>query len=527
MPSSKPAPRRASNTGRPAGSGRPRSGGSSRQSSSGRPASGGYQGRPSRDGGERRSERGGTRPARPSDDRRSSYSAREGSERPYRRFDREEDDRRGEARRPRPQSAGRGGSSRDGGERRSERGGTRPARPSDDRRSSYSARPAREGRSSERPGRPAREGRSSERPGRPARPGARPPRDGEYKDRRPQLPPRDRYVSKRDAAAERSGGRVARPRPSYRDRELTPEELERKKAAEFGKSQGWGGVARKGGASIKSTGQAMEQTPSAGRTPDPLSEWVEEVRPERPTKTTKSKPKAKYQLPTDIAADVRKAFIGTAYMREKMVITLTKAAEAYDRKRYEEALRLGRIVSDAAPGVAPVRELTGLAAYRADRWNMAKIHLRTHFAITGDPEHLPLVMDCDRANRRYRAVAKTFDEITESEPTAEVLTEARIVMAASLADQRLFTEAIELLTKAGGTRILRNPSYRHVRLWYALADVYDRAGDTASARELFARVVLAEPDAYDAKDRLAELGSVAPRKNRKRRTTPVSKKKID
>ena len=455
MPSSKPAPRRASSNGRPAGSGRPQSSGGSNS-------------------------RGGTGRGRPSN--AGGYAGR---------------------------------TPRDGAERRIDRS-ARPQRPGEERRGSYSARPSRDSRYDD-----------TERSARPQRPGARPPRDGEYKDRRPQLPPRDRYVSKRDAAAERGAGRTSKPRPSYRDRELTPEELERKKAAEFGKSQGWGGVARKGGASIKSTGQAMEQTPSAGRTPDPLSQWVEEVRPERPVKTAKSKPKAKYSLPTDIAADVRKAFIGTAYMREKMVITLTKAAEAYDRKRYEEALRLGRIVSDAVPGVAPVRELTGLAAYRADRWNMAKIHLRTHFAITGDPEHLPLVMDCDRANRRYRAVAKTFEEITDSEPTAEVLTEARIVMAASLADQRLYTEAIELLTKAGGTRILRNPSYRHVRLWYALADVYDRAGDTASARELFARVVLAEPDAYDAKDRLAELGSVAPKKNRKRRTTPVSKKKVD
>jgi hypothetical protein len=60
-----------------------------------------------------------------------------------------------------------------------------------------------------------------------------------------------------------------------------------------------------------------------------------------------------------------------------------------------------------------------------------------------------------------------------------------------------------------------------------LADVFDRAGDAVSARELFARVVIAEPDAYDAQARLAELGSNAPRKNRKRRTTPVSKKKID
>jgi hypothetical protein len=40
-------------------------------------------------------------------------------------------------------------------------------------------------------------------------------------------------------------------------------------------------------------------------------------------------------------------------------------------------------------------------------------------------------------------------------------------------------------------------------------------------------VVIAEPDAYDAQARLAELGASAPRKNRKRRTTPVSKKKFD
>ena len=308
---------------------------------------------------------------------------------------------------------------------------------------------------------------------------------------------------------------------------MTPEELERAKADSYGRGKGWGGVARKGGANIKSSGQAMEVTPSTGRTPERMSTWVEEARPSSPASATKVKPKLKYALPGDIAADVRKAFIGTSYMREKMVITLTRAAEAYDRNRYEEALRLGRIVSDAVPGVAPVRELTGLASYRAERWNMAKIHLRAHFTITGDPEHLPLVMDCDRANHRYRAVEKTFDELESAEPTVEVLVEGRIVMAAALADQRKYTEAIELLTRAGATKQLRNPAYRHVRLWYALADVFDRAGDTTSARELFARVVIAEPDAYDAKSRLGELGTTAPPKNRKRRRTPVSKKKVD
>jgi tetratricopeptide (TPR) repeat protein len=100
-------------------------------------------------------------------------------------------------------------------------------------------------------------------------------------------------------------------------------------------------------------------------------------------------------------------------------------------------------------------------------------------------------------------------------------------MASTWADQRRYDEAIELLTKAGAAKQLRNPSYRHVRLWYALGDVYDRAGDTTAAREMFSRIVIAEPEAYDAVDRLAELGAMVPRKNRKRRTTPVSKKKVD
>ena len=258
-----------------------------------------------------------------------------------------------------------------------------------------------------------------------------------------------------------------------------------------------------------------------------MAEWIEDERPTPVKREMPGKVRASYALPGDVAADIRKAFIGTAYMREKMVMTLTKAAEAYDRKRFEEALRLGRSVADATPGVAAVRELTGLAAYRGERWNMAKIHLLAHFTLTEDPEHLPLVMDCDRAHRRYRAVEKTFEQLEASEPTADVLTEGRIVMAGALADQRKFHEAIDLLVRAGGTKQLRNPSYRHVRLWYALADAFDRAGDAGSARELFARVVLAEPDAYDAQARLAELGMDAPRKNRKRRTTPVSKKRVD
>jgi tetratricopeptide (TPR) repeat protein len=257
-----------------------------------------------------------------------------------------------------------------------------------------------------------------------------------------------------------------------------------------------------------------------------MAAWVPDERPKAPAPSAGvDKPKVRYALPGDVQAEVRKAFLGTVYQREKMVSFLTRAAEAYDRHRYEEALRLAKTVADATPGVAPVRELAGLAAYRAERWPIARINLRAYFDLTGDAEHLPLVMDSERALRRFRAVEKTFEDVVAAEPTAEVLAEARIVLAGALADQGKFAEAIDLLVKAGASKSLRNPSYRHVRLWYALGDVYDRAGDATTAREMFARVVAADAEAYDARERLGDLGTVNVRKNRKRRTAPVSKKK--
>jgi tetratricopeptide (TPR) repeat protein len=261
-------------------------------------------------------------------------------------------------------------------------------------------------------------------------------------------------------------------------------------------------------------------------TPTPLSSWVPDERAPAKVVAAPESERVRYALPGDVQSEVRKAFIGTAYQREKMVAFLTRAAEAYDRHRYEEALRLAKAVADVTPGVAPVRELTGLAAYRAERWSLARANLRAYFDLTADAAHLPLIMDCERAIRKYRAVEKTFAIVVESEPSAEVLAEARIVLASAWADEGKFADAIDLLQRAGAAKALRNPSYRHIRLWYTLADIYDRAGDTAMARESFARVVAADPEAYDARRRLEDLGTVAVRKNRKRRTTPVSKKKL-
>jgi hypothetical protein len=64
---------------------------------------------------------------------------------------------------------------------------------------------------------------------------------------------------------------------------------------------------------------------------------------------------------------------------------------------------------------------------------------------------------------------------------------------------------------------------RHIRQWYLLADLYERAGDVPRARELFERVLRVDREAYDVADRLVGLGPVRkPRSGPRVRPTPKS-----
>ena len=73
-----------------------------------------------------------------------------------------------------------------------------------------------------------------------------------------------------------------------------------------------------------------------------------------------------------------------------------------------------------------------------------------------------------------------------------------------------------MLSTAGATKALRNPSERHIRQWYLLADLYERAGDVPEAREYFERLFRTDPEAYDVAERLRGLGPE--RRGRERRT---------
>ena len=193
------------------------------------------------------------------------------------------------------------------------------------------------------------------------------------------------------------------------------------------------------------------------------------------------------------------------------------AVEDYGRRRYEDARKALRPLLESVPDAASVQEIAGLVAYHLGRWKDAVEYLSRYEASSADLSHRAVLMDAERALRHHRRVDELFEELRQETPPADLLAEARIVMAGSLADRNEVQAAIVTLTKGGAARAVRNPASRHLRQWYALADLYERGGDLVRARELYARILSFEPDAYDAAERLAELGGgPRPRKPRQR-----------
>jgi tetratricopeptide (TPR) repeat protein len=182
---------------------------------------------------------------------------------------------------------------------------------------------------------------------------------------------------------------------------------------------------------------------------------------------------------------------------------LKDASDAFRRERYEEARRLLRPLAEQAPGVSSVRELYGLTLYRLGRWAQAKRELEAFRTQTGSTEQHPVLADCARALGQYAEVEELWDELRAASPSGALVAEGRIVAAGALADQGRLDEAIALLE--GGNRPTKKLMLHHLRMSYALADLYERAGDLPKARDLFGRVAATDPDFVDIQARLRAL----------------------
>ncbi len=183
---------------------------------------------------------------------------------------------------------------------------------------------------------------------------------------------------------------------------------------------------------------------------------------------------------------------------------LSRAAEAFSAGRERDAARLLRPLRDAYPDVAAVRELLGLCQYRTGNFEAATKELEAFVQLTGgDVEQHPVLMDCARAKRKYRRVDELWRELADSSPTAALVTEGRIVLAGSLADRGRLQDAISALERRA--KDTNRVQEYHLRAWYALADLYERAGDIPRARQLFLQVRKHEAGFADVAERLASL----------------------
>ncbi|MFP5316763.1 MAG: tetratricopeptide repeat protein [Acidimicrobiia bacterium] len=207
------------------------------------------------------------------------------------------------------------------------------------------------------------------------------------------------------------------------------------------------------------------------------------------------------RAPAPVAAEVAKA-VGER-RAPKVEQRLLEAARAFERGRVQDTWRIVRPLAEEAPDAATVRELAGLALYRLGRWKPAIAHLEAFARLTGSVEQHPVLADCYRALGRHAKVQSLWEALREISPSAELVTEGRIVMAGSLADRGELRKAIALLEK--GPVSPRRPVTHHLRLWYALADLYERVGDAPRARDLFGRVAAVDPDLADTAERLSAL----------------------
>lgn len=154
------------------------------------------------------------------------------------------------------------------------------------------------------------------------------------------------------------------------------------------------------------------------------------------------------------------------------------------------------------------REATAETAYAAGRYDVALSEFRALRRMTGMPDYLPVMADCERALGRPHAAIKLAKEARTLTLDPVLQIEMIIVEAGARTDLDQATEGLRLLAQAvgrvrgrAGTQSAAQ-SLAVARLQYAYADALLAAGDEAKAREWFASAADLDADgSTDADER--------------------------
>jgi tetratricopeptide (TPR) repeat protein len=177
--------------------------------------------------------------------------------------------------------------------------------------------------------------------------------------------------------------------------------------------------------------------------------------------------------------------------------------ELLQRGKAAQAVEAARKAKELAPRSGAVREVLGIALYRAERYRDALRELQAYRRMTGRIDQNHLIADSYRAlGSPEKAVDAARDALRGRLPD-EVRAEAAIVGASALADLGRFTEALSMLRASPSSERLSREF--DLRVWYVKGDILERAGRPSDAAEEFRRIVRHDSGAFDAAERLAKL----------------------
>jgi tetratricopeptide (TPR) repeat protein len=217
----------------------------------------------------------------------------------------------------------------------------------------------------------------------------------------------------------------------------------------------------------------------------------------------KGTPSKQAILPREIEDDVRRS--ARPAQQADVLSRLGRAIDRLERDDPRGALPEAERAKALAPRSASVREVLGMAYYGVGRWQDAVTELKAYKRITGRTDQNHLIADCYRALGKPEECVPLADEVLRDRGASnEAKAESVIVAASALADRARYAEALALLARAK-TRDDVAADYT-LRLWYVRGDVLAKAGRSDEAASEFRKIMRHDPAAFDAAERLAELG---------------------
>ena len=271
-----------------------------------------------------------------------------------------------------------------------------------------------------------------------------------------------------------------------------------------------------GGGGPQAAGSAPPRDPDAERLAiesRALEEWIDEgaLRAEatgaasRAGAATPARRPARRQRAVDAeTTNAIRARARDSRHAARLVDRFTQAQQALERERFDDARRLATPLLRDLPELAAAHQLVGLAAYRTGRWKQAVSELEAAQDLHPDVELLPVLADAYRALGRWRDVDRIWHDVRAISPAQDVLAEARIVAAGAEADRGDLEAALQTMARA--KQVPKRVRDHHLRQWYVLGDLYDRAGDPLEAARWFELVARHDAEFVDVADRLRALG---------------------